>query len=86
MVKYVSLVKQLLKGFLAWKLEHITRDCNEKADALVIRAIVGVPESTIFINLNSFYCRRKATHYSGSRVEHKDVFSSYKMICSDSKW
>ena len=31
--KYVSLVKQRLGSFLAWKLEHITRDCNEKADA-----------------------------------------------------
>ena len=34
MEKYVSLVKQHLDNFLAWKLEHITRDCNEKADAL----------------------------------------------------
>ena len=34
MAKYVSLVKQRLDKFSAWKLEHITRDCNEKADAL----------------------------------------------------
>ena len=32
--KYVSLVKQSLYGFSTWKLEHITRDCNEKADVL----------------------------------------------------
>ena len=34
MAKYVSLVKQLLCSFLAWRLEHIPRDYNEKADAL----------------------------------------------------
>ena len=28
---------------------------------LLIRATVGVPESTKFINLNSSYCRSKAT-------------------------
>ena len=33
MAKYVSLVKQRLEKFSAWKLEHIPRDCNEKADA-----------------------------------------------------
>ena len=34
MEKNVSLVKQLLDNFSAWKLEHITRDYNEKANAL----------------------------------------------------
>ena len=34
MTKYVSLVKQRLGSFSAWKLEHIPKDCNEKADAL----------------------------------------------------
>ena len=34
MVKYVSLVKQRLGSFVAWKLDHILRDSNEKADAL----------------------------------------------------
>ena len=31
MAKYVSLVKQHLGSLEAWKLEHIPRDCNEKA-------------------------------------------------------
>ena len=35
MEKYVSLVKQRLGNFSAQKLEHIPRDSNEKADALV---------------------------------------------------
>ena len=34
MEKYVTLVKQRLDNFSAWKLEHMTRDCNEKADIL----------------------------------------------------
>ena len=34
MEKYVSLVKQCLGSFSSWKLEHIPRDYNEKADAL----------------------------------------------------
>ena len=34
MAKYVSLVKQRLDNFSAWKLEHATKDCNEKVDAL----------------------------------------------------
>ena len=36
MVKYSSLVKQQLKSFASWKLEHISRDSNEKADALAV--------------------------------------------------
>ena len=38
MAEYVSLVKQRLDNFSAWKLEHVTRDCNEKADALAATA------------------------------------------------
>ena len=38
MEKYVSLVKQRLGSFSAWKFEHITRDYNEKADALAVVA------------------------------------------------
>ena len=34
MAKYASLVKQKLNTLSAWKLEHVPRDCNERADAL----------------------------------------------------
>ena len=34
MTKYASLVKHKLNTLLAWKIEHVTRDCNEKVDAL----------------------------------------------------
>ena len=36
MAKYVSLVKQHLSSFSAWKLEHIPRDSNEKADTFAV--------------------------------------------------
>ena len=45
MAKYVSLVKQRLGSFTAWKLEHITRDCNEKVDALAaVAASLSITE------------------------------------------
>ena len=34
MAKYVSRVKWLLGSFSVWKLEHVPKDCDEKADAL----------------------------------------------------
>ena len=50
MAKYASLVKHKLKTLSAWKLEHVPRDDNEKADALAsvdaslpIREIVFLP-------------------------------------------
>ena len=49
MAKYVTLVKQRLGSFSAWKLEHIHRDCNEKADALAsVAASLPIAE-TIFL-------------------------------------
>ena len=38
MTKYVSLVNLRLGNFVAWKLEHVLRDSNEKADALAVMA------------------------------------------------
>ena len=49
MVKYVSQVKQRLSSFSIWKLEHIPRDFNEKADALAsVAASLPITE-TIFL-------------------------------------
>ena len=36
MAKYMGLVMQRLGSFTTWKLEHILRDSNEKADALAV--------------------------------------------------
>ena len=49
MTKYVFLVKQRLGSFSAWKLEHIPRDCNEKADALAAVAASLPMTETVFL-------------------------------------
>ena len=49
MVKYVSRVKQHLGGFLIWKLEHVPRDCNDKADAFAAVAASLPIAKTIFL-------------------------------------
>ena len=51
MAKYVTLVKQRLGSFSAWKLEHIPRDCNEKADTLVAVATSLPRTETIFLHI-----------------------------------
>ena len=38
MAKYVCLVKLRLESFMTWKLKHIPRGSNEKADALAVVA------------------------------------------------
>ena len=49
MVKYASVVKQRLESFVAWKLEHILKDSNEKAYALVAVATSLPVKETIFL-------------------------------------
>ena len=49
MAKYVSLVKQCLGNFSAWKLEHIPKDFNEKADALSAAAASLPMTKTVFL-------------------------------------
>ena len=51
MVKYVSRVKHLLSSFPVWKLEHIPRDSNEKADALASVAASLLITETIFMSI-----------------------------------
>ena len=48
MAKNISLVKQRLDGFSTWKLEDITKHCNEKADALAsVAASLPITETVI---------------------------------------
>ena len=49
MAKYVSLVKQRLFIFSDWKLEHIPRDCNERADALAAVSASLPMTETVFL-------------------------------------
>ena len=47
--KYASLVKQKLSTLSAWRLEHVPRDCNERADALAT-VIASLPvRETIYL-------------------------------------
>ena len=38
MTKYVSLITLRLGSFMAWRLEHVLRSSNEKADDLAVVA------------------------------------------------
>ena len=49
MIRYASPVKQQLGRFEGWKLEHISRDSNEKADALVVVAASLPIRETVFL-------------------------------------
>ena len=49
MTKYASLAKQKLKTLTAWKLEHIPRDRNERADALAAVAASLPVKETIYL-------------------------------------
>ena len=49
MAKYVSRVKHRLNNFPDWKLEHVPRDSNEKADALASMAASLPITETIFL-------------------------------------
>ena len=49
MIKYVCLVKLRLQSFAVWKLEHIPRNSNEKANALAI-VVASLPiKETVFL-------------------------------------
>ena len=51
MTKYVSLVKQRLGNISTWKLEHIPRDYNEKANALSVVATSPPMTETVFLSI-----------------------------------
>ena len=49
MTKYVSLVNLRLGNFVAWWLEHISRDSNEKVDALEAMAASLLIKETMLL-------------------------------------
>ena len=49
MDRYVGLFNQQLGSFRAWKLEHILRDSNERADAFSV-VVASIPiKETVFL-------------------------------------
>ena len=53
MAKYVALVKKSLAGFSTWKIEHVPKDFNEKANSLA--ALVASLPITETISLPIYY-------------------------------
>ena len=49
MINYVRVVKLRLESFAAWKLEHIPRGSNERADALTAMAASLPIKETVFL-------------------------------------
>ena len=49
MTKYASLVKQRLSALSAWKLEHVPRDRNERADTLAAVAASLLVKETVYL-------------------------------------
>ena len=49
MAKYASLIKQKLSNLTTWKLEHVPKDSNERADALVVVAASLPIKETIYL-------------------------------------
>ena len=66
---------------ISQSLHFIGDSCHNRCT----RATIGV------LGINKIYILNPTTEvkllqYSGSRVEHRDVSSSYKLIFSESKW
>ena len=72
MAKYVSLVKLRLGSFVAWRLEHIPRDSNERADALAAVASSLPIKETVFLPV--YYQPKSST--VGNRIHEIGKTSS----------
>ena len=75
MAKYVSLVKQRLDNFSAWKLEHVTKDCNKKADALAAITTSFPITETVILPINY----QSDSSIATTRVSQVDEVSHFWM-------
>ena len=66
--KYASLFKQKLNTLSAWKLKHVPRDCNERADALAAVAASLPIREIVFLPI---YCQPDSSilHAQVSQIE-----------------
>ena len=64
MAKYASLVKQKLSAFTIWKLEHVLRDSNERADALAAMVASLPIKETMYLPIY---------YQSGSSIIHTQI-------------
>ena len=72
MIKYVCLVKLRLESFIAWKLEHILRNSNEKVDAVAVAASLPIKE-TVFLHV---YLLSRSLITTNQVNEIEEAFSS----------
>ena len=81
MAKYVTLVKQCMASFSAWKLEHIPRDCNEIADAIAVVAASLPITETIFLPIyyqpDSFIATVRVSQIDETSLSWMDPIARY---------
>ena len=81
MAKYVTLVKQSLGSFSTWKLEQISKNCNEKADALAVMAASLPITETIFLPIyyrsNSLIATIRVSQVGETSPSQMDPIAQY---------
>ena len=73
MAKYSSLVKQKLSILTAWKLEHVSTDSNERANALAAVAASFPIKETIYLPIY-YQPGSSILHTQVSQVEESSLF------------
>ena len=68
MARYMGLVKKRLGNFAAYKLDHIPRDFNERADALAAVAASIPIKETVFLPI----CYQPTSSITTDRVSQID--------------
>ena len=68
MIKYVCLVKLRLESFPAWKIEHIPRGLNKRADALAVVAASLLIKEMIFL-LADYYLTSSITNNQVNEID-----------------
>ena len=81
MAKYASLSKQRLNTLSAWRLEHVPRDCNERADALAdVAASLPVRETIylpIYYKLDSSILKTQVSQVKDAPQSWMDLIRLY---------
>ena len=80
MAKYVCLVKLRLESFVDWKLEHILRGSNEKADALA-SVTASLPTKEIVLLLVYYQPESSITANRMSEIEEACPFWMTQIVC-----
>ena len=81
MAKYVTLIRQRLASFSAWKLEHVHRDYNERAESLATIATSIPIIETIFLPIyyqpDSSIATVRVSHVGETSLSWMDPIAQY---------